>query len=68
MDEARGKVLFIDEAHGLIPDGNSYRKDALVQLVGNLTDPHYEGNMIVIFAGYTSGIDDLLDCDPGLMR
>ena len=69
MNEARGGVLFIDEAYGLIPNrGDSFLKESVNQLLGNLTDPKYEGKMIVIIAGYTSDIDDLLNSNQGMMR
>lgn len=69
MNEARGGVLFIDEAYGLIPnEGDTFLKEAVIQLLSNLTDPKYEGKMIVIIAGYTSDIDDLLNSNPGMMR
>lgn len=68
MDEARGGVLFIDEAYGLHPDKNKFAKDVLEQLLANLTDSKYEGKMIVIIAGYTKDIKDLLRSNPGMTR
>ena len=69
MNEARGGVLFIDEAYGLIPNrGDSFNKESIIQLLGNLTDRKYEGKMIVIIAGYTSEIDELLNSNQGMMR
>jgi AAA+ superfamily predicted ATPase len=68
MDEARGGVLFIDEAYGLNPNRSSFATDALEQLFGNLTDPKYQGNMIVILAGYTKDIDELLASNAGFPR
>ena len=69
MDEARGGVLFIDEAYGLDPGpGGAYnfKKEALETLLGNLTDPQYQNKMIVILAGYTKDIANLLASNPGL--
>lgn len=69
MNEARGGVLFIDEAYGLIPEPrDSFLKETVLQFLANLTDPKYEGNMIVIIAGYTSDIDALLNSNQGMMR
>lgn len=66
MDEARGGVLFIDEAYGLDPSkGNPFAKDAIEMLLANMTDPKYEGNMIIILAGYTQEIGELLNANPG---
>lgn len=68
MDEARGGVLFIDEAYGLDPSRSAYAKDSLDMLLANMTDPKYEGNMVIILAGYTDDIDKLLRSNPGLKR
>ena len=69
MNEARGGVLFIDEVYGLIPEPrDSFLKETVLQFLANLTDPKYEGNMIVIIAGYTSDIDALLNSNQGMMR
>jgi hypothetical protein len=69
MNEARGGVLFIDEAYGLIPEPcDSFLKETVLQFLANLTDPKYEGNMIVIIAGYTADIDALLNSNQGMMR
>jgi DNA helicase TIP49 (TBP-interacting protein) len=37
MNEARGGVLFIDEAYGLDPTRSSFAKDSLEQLLSNMT-------------------------------
>ena len=69
MDEARGAVLFIDEAYGLdASKGSPYAKDAMEMLLSNMTDPKYEGKMIIILAGYTHHMSELLSSNPGLHR
>ena len=68
MEAARGGVLFIDEAYGLNPIMNICAKGSIEMLLSNLTDPKYEGNMIVVLAGYIDQIDKLFDCNPGLRR
>jgi hypothetical protein len=68
MDEARGGVLFIDEAYGLDPSNSSFAKDAIEMLLANMTDPKYEGKMIIILAGYPSDIHQLIQSNPGLPR
>jgi len=68
MDEARGGVLFIDEAYGLSPDRSAFGADALEKLLANLTDPRYEGKMVVVLAGYEAHLERLLASNPGLPR
>lgn len=68
MDEARGGVLFIDEAYGLNPSNSAFAKDAIEMLLANMTDPKYEGNMVIILAGYPNEIEELLQSNPGLKR
>lgn len=73
MDEARGAVLFIDEAYGLDHSrerggSDSFKKEALEALLGNMTDPAYAGNMVIILAGYRDQLTSLLACNPGLPR
>lgn len=68
MDEARGGVLFIDEAYGLDPSNSPFAKDAIEMLLANMTDPKYEGKMIIILAGYPNDIRQLIQSNPGLPR
>jgi SpoVK/Ycf46/Vps4 family AAA+-type ATPase len=57
-DEAKGGILFIDEAYGLLDNhGNGFGKDAievLIQFMENNTDS------LVIIAGYTNEIEELI--------
>ena len=50
VDEALGKVLFIDKAYRL--GEGSFTKEAIDELVDCLTKPKYNGKMIAILAGY----------------
>ena len=69
MEEARGAVLFIDEAYGLDGSkGSPYARDATQMLLNNMTDPKYEGKMVIILAGYTHHMAELLASNPGLPR
>ena len=68
MDEARGGVLFIDEAYGLNPSNSHFAKDSLEMLLANMTDRKYEGNMVIILAGYQNDMEALLQSNPGLKR
>ncbi|MED4728911.1 AAA family ATPase [Aneurinibacillus migulanus] len=63
--EALGGVLFVDEAHSLIPAGtNDYSTEALDTLVEEMTK-HRE-NLVVVLAGYPELIKELLNTNPGL--
>lgn len=64
MHEARGGVLFIDEAYAFCE--SPFGSNAIDALVGNMTDPAFEGNMIIIVAGYHDRIDDLMNKNAGL--
>ena len=66
FDEARGGVLFIDEAHGMVSN-DSFAEDALRTLVSELTNPENR-DTVVIIAGYKPEMDRLLERDPGLTR
>ena len=66
MKEARGGVLFIDEAYGL-GAGGSFTNEAVDQLVAMLTLPEYVGGKtVVILASYTDEMHQMLMHNPGL--
>ncbi|KAH8649281.1 P-loop containing nucleoside triphosphate hydrolase protein [Xylariales sp. PMI_506] len=68
FERGLGKVLFIDEAYRLAPTGgaSSYFTEAVGELVDAMTKPRYIGNMVVILAGYTSDMENLLSANQGL--
>lgn len=67
FEEALGKVLFIDEAYRLNPTNQGvYAKEALDEIVDQLTKPEVKGNLVVILAGYQDDIDELMRCNAGL--
>jgi AAA+ superfamily predicted ATPase len=68
MNHARGGVLFVDEAYGLSPSRSTFALDAIEALLGNMTDPKYQGNLIVILAGYPEPMQELMDSNSGLSR
>ena len=62
--EARGSVLFIDEAYSLVEEDGLYGDEAIntiVQYMENQRD-----DTIVIFAGYPDKMQKFLDKNPGL--
>jgi hypothetical protein len=69
MHQARGGVLFIDEAYGMGGgqySSNPYAKEAIDTLVGTITQAEFKGNMLVIMAGYEDPIDQMFaSVNPG---
>ena len=64
IDEARGGVLFMDEAYRLIPSagGKDFGREAIEELMAVMED----GDPVMIFAGYEKEMDKFLDVNPGL--
>lgn len=63
--EALGGMLFVDEAHSLIPTGtNDYSAEAIDTLVEEMTK--HKENLVVVLAGYPELIKELLNTNPGL--
>ncbi len=62
-------VLFIDEAHLLLPEEGgtgTYKKEAVTSLLRALEN--YRDRLVVILAGPQVGIEEFLKVDPGLNR
>ncbi|RYP33869.1 hypothetical protein DL768_011074 [Monosporascus sp. mg162] len=64
LTEALGRVLFVDEAYRFCD--SQFGKEAVNELVDCLTKPKFMGKIVVILAGYTHQIDELLRINPGL--
>ena len=64
LTEARGRVLFVDEAYRFCDGG--FGKEAVNELVDCMTKPSFAGKLVVILAGYTNDMDSLLQMNPGL--
>ena len=67
MVEAKGGVLFIDEAYSLLaesPTSNDFGCRIIDTLMTMLSDP--DADMLVVIAGYKDEMQKLLDCNPGL--
>lgn len=67
LEEARGNVLFIDEAYTLY-DGAADRKDFGARVIDSLLTVLTQSNpdMLIIFAGYEKEMDSMLSTNPGL--
>lgn len=68
IDEARGGVLFIDEAYTLIQskdnDTKDFGKEVINTLLPVLSEPNPD--MIIIMAGYKDKMTTMLKTNPGL--
>ncbi|POM70146.1 CbxX/CfqX domain containing hypothetical protein, partial [Phytophthora palmivora] len=63
LDEAKGGLLFIDEAYEL--GKGTFGEEAMTTLVASMTNPSYVG-MVIIIAGYPKDMDQMLDRNVGL--
>jgi len=63
IKEAKGGVLFIDEAYAL-GEGNDFGREAIETLLKRMED--MRGEFAVIVAGYTEPMQRFLESNPGL--
>lgn len=66
IDNARGGVLFIDEAYSITENdhSDSYGRECLTELTKALED--YRDDLVVIVAGYTEPMNFFFRSNPGL--
>lgn len=66
IDEAKGGVLFIDEAYSITENdhSDSYGRECLTELTKALED--YREDLVVIVAGYTEPMNHFFASNPGL--
>jgi len=67
IEEARGGILFIDEAYSLVrnkKDNKDYGQEVIETLVKEMADG--QGDLAVVMAGYPKGMETLLESNPGL--
>ena len=64
LEKALGRVLFIDEAYRL--GEGQFATEAINELVDNLTKTKFANKLIVILAGYTNAMNQLLQVNQGL--
>lgn len=67
LQEARGNVLFVDEAYTLYSGNsdNDFGRRAVECLLSVLTQK--DADMLIIFAGYQEEMDRLMSMNPGLV-
>ena len=65
FDNAKGGILFIDEAYSLIPQGErDFANEAISTIIQEMENNR--NDVIVIFAGYTEMMEEFLNTNPGL--
>lgn len=66
IEEAKGGVLFIDEAYSITENdhSDSYGRECLTELTKALED--YRDDLVVIVAGYTEPMNKFFQSNPGL--
>jgi SpoVK/Ycf46/Vps4 family AAA+-type ATPase len=64
IDEAKGGILFIDEAYTLVKDGNDYGQEAIDTILKAMEDNRED--FIVIVAGYPDLMANFINSNPGL--
>lgn len=62
--EARGSVLFIDEAYSLVDGSHSFGDEAINTIVQEMENAR--ADTVVIFAGYPKEMEEFLQKNPGL--
>ncbi|HEL0698099.1 AAA family ATPase [Streptococcus equi] len=66
LDQARGGILFIDEAYTLHKkDGTGFGQEAINTIMKYMED--YRNEIMIIFAGYTKEMEEFLKTNPGLL-
>ena len=64
FQQARGGILFIDEAYALVDGSNTYGDEAINTIVQEMENQR--GDVLVIFAGYPEKMKKFLDANEGL--
>ena len=64
FSQARGGILFIDEAYSLLDNSNSFGDEAINTIVQEMENNR--DNVIVIFAGYPKKMKEFVESNEGL--
>lgn len=65
FNDAKGGVLFVDEAYSLVDDRNGMFGDEAINTIVQEMENHRD-EVVVIFAGYPDKMEEFLDKNPGL--
>jgi ATP-dependent Clp protease ATP-binding subunit ClpA len=68
INEARGGVLFVDEAYTLAPGGATETKDFGREAINEIMSVMNDGDPVVIFAGYKKEMETFVQANAGLFR
>lgn len=63
IEQAKGGVLFIDEAYALVGEGNDFGKEAINVLIKAMEDER--DDLIIILAGYRAEMRELMKMNEG---
>ncbi len=64
IEEAKGGILFIDEAYTLAKEGNDFGQEAIDTILKAMEDNRKD--LVVIVAGYTNLMENFINSNPGL--
>lgn len=64
IEEARGGILFIDEAYTLARKDDTFGQEAIDTILKAMEDNRED--LVVIVAGYTGQMEDFINSNPGL--
>ena len=64
LEEAKGGVLFIDEAYSLAQKDDAFGQEAIDTILKAMED--YRDDLVVIVAGYTKPMEKFINSNPGL--
>ncbi len=64
FNQAKGSVLFIDEAYSLVDKDNSFGAEAINTIVQEMEN--HRNDVVVIFAGYKKEMSDFISMNSGL--
>ncbi|KAL8040540.1 hypothetical protein ABFX02_10G105200 [Erythranthe guttata] len=69
IEEAMGGILFVDEAYRLAPvRSQGHSQDLGVEALEEIMSVLEDGNIVVIFAGYTDPMKRVFSSNPGFCR
>jgi thiol-disulfide isomerase/thioredoxin len=66
MNAAKGGILFIDEAYGMMPNGSgNFGLNIMQTLLENITHDDFKGKLVVILAGYADQVEEIFSLNAG---
>ena len=65
IEEARGGILFIDEAYSLYRKAeNDFGPEAIQELIREMSDG--KGDVVIMMAGYPAEMEEMINSNPGM--